>query len=135
MGHGQHDTRLLKHGTLLKLRPERCFPDRINVYKRRLRGHRRRRVQGENLGFGQWENDLGALALPNTGVAWAACGPVEGVAILAAPAPVAQRIEHRPPEPGAGVRVSPGVPALDNIKDLHAKVRSGSLIGAGSHPV
>ena len=38
------------------------------------------------------------------------CGAAYGVSIIAGYAPVAQWIEHRPPEPGAGVRVSPGVP-------------------------
>jgi hypothetical protein len=38
------------------------------------------------------------------------CGDIQPIVILETLAPVAQRIEHRPPEPVAGVRVSPGAP-------------------------
>ena len=41
------------------------------------------------------------------------CGAACGVSIIAGYAPVAQWIERRPPEPGAGVRVSPGVPHIE----------------------
>ena len=41
------------------------------------------------------------------------CRPAHAVSIIAGYAPVAQWIERRPPEPGAGVRVSPGVPHIE----------------------
>ena len=41
------------------------------------------------------------------------CRPAHAVSIIAGYAPVAQWIERRPPEPDAGVRVSPGVPGDD----------------------
>ena len=40
-----------------------------------------------------------------------ACGVFGGVLSLTG-APVAQRIERWPPEPGAGVRVAPGAPSI-----------------------
>ena len=52
-------------------------------------------------------------------------------AIVNGLAPVAQRIEHRPPEPGAGVRVAPGALQATYLGNQRGVAQHGSALRLG----